>query len=666
MKTYPIRDLIAMTPEQIWEGMRGSKFIIAFDDSEMVTDRKDTWLSAIAWTVFKQFPLTQYLKKHHFTSHFKGRLFKSTTHFSVFEECAFDVLDAYRGVITQERLAEIMFDSHIELCNQTTVKFGKYVKSMDIFSALDLQYSDEVQKLKREVQPDEKSINKAISAFEKMVMDTNSSVGQFPISRMAQIKQIKVEQLTSCVLLRGYARDVDSSVFPKPIMRSFSEGIRSMADFLAESRGAPVAIEMASNPLQMAAYNSRKLQFIDSIISTLHRGDCGSKKTMAVTLRDAERNELGGITRVSDLHVWEGIYYHLGDGNLKVLKASDKHLLGVTIFARNVLDCQHPDPAGVCETCLGKIADTYFDSTNVGTNASTNFMKDILQLLLSAKHHLSSADAEKIELDRESSKFFKTDKAQLNYILREPFPIGTHLLLSPAEATNLTDIDLGDVDIHAIDRSRLGGIRTVGFEAPDGNVTSVQIGLKRRPAMMSAELLEFVKENRWTFDQRGNFKINLDEWSPARSLFSLPLRNYNTADHTKDLAEFIEARADQLYERDANISPYDFLLELSDLVNTKSVVSIGILQIVMKGLTIVSAEDRNYNIPKPGERMGIGVLNPLMNLRSVSITLGYMGHREALKNPANFILKDRPDHPMDVTIMPMEYAMALAKKPQGA
>lgn len=663
MKTFQIRDLIGMEPDDIWERFRGEKIKIIFDDGELITDRKETWLSAIAWRIFQKYPLATYNKCYHFGFYFKDKLFKSTTHFSLFETCHFSVLDAYRDQVRREELVKISFDSLIELANQVTIKFGKYVRSNDIFKILDLQFHEETVKLKQEVEPNEKSINRAISLFEKLVMDPSSPVGKYAICRMAQAKIIKVEQLTSCVLLRGYARDVDSSVFPKPIMRSFSEGIRSMADFLAESRGAPVAIEMASSPLQMAAYNSRKLQLIDSIITTLHRGDCGSQKTMAVTIRDAERDELGNIVRPSDLVIWEGTHYHLGDGVLKTISSKDKHLIGVTIFARNILDCAHPDPHGVCETCLGKIADTYFESSNVGTNASTNFMKEMLQLLLSAKHHLNSADAEKIELDRELAKVFKTDDAQLSYILREPFPLGTNLILSPAEASNLSDIDLKEIDIHAIDRSRLGGIRTVGFEKPDGEILSLQIGLRRRPAMMSAELLEYIKEERWSYDQRGNYRINLDDWGSARHMFSLPLRNYNTADHTKDLAEFIEARADMLYERDANISPYDFLLELSDLVSTKSVVSIGILQVVMKGLTIVSAKDRNYHLPKPGERMGIGVLNPLMNLRSISITLGYMGHREALKNPANFILKDRPDHPMDVVIMPLEYVTAMSKRP---
>lgn len=659
MKKYPIRELIAMKAEDIWNNLRGSKFIVICEDGvEMVTDRKETWLSSIMWKIFQEYPLKVYECKHHFAHYFKKKQFKPTSHFELLQSCGFSAFDQYRGTLSNERLAQILFESHIELCNEITLKFGKYVGTLDLYDIIDLMMHPDIKVLRDNLQPNEQSINTTIKKFETMVMDPNSSVGKMNVCYLAQTRQIKVEQLTSAALVRGYTRDVDSSVFPKPIMRSYVEGIRSMADFLAESRGAAVAIEMASNPLQMAAFSSRKLQFIDSIITTLHRGDCGSKKTMSVTIRDAEYDEIGNVSRVSDLEVWEGIIYHLGDGVLRELSVNDKQLIGVTINARNVLDCQHPDPHGVCEVCLGKIADTYFESTNVGTNASTTFMRDLLQLLLSAKHHLSSADAEKILLDRDSIKYFITDTSQMNYILRDDLPTGINLLLSPLEATNLADIDLEEIDISAIDRSRLGAIRTVGFEYTDGRVDSIQIGIKRRPAMMSVELLEYAKENRWSFDSRGNFRIKLNNWNSDNSMFSLPLRNYNIADHTKDLAEFIEARADQLYERDANISPYEFLLELSDLVNKKSAVSIGILQIVMKGLTIVSAEERNYHMPKPGERMGIGVLNPLMNNRSVSIPLGYMGHRDLLKNPANFVLKDRPDHPMDVMIMPQEYMEA--------
>lgn len=653
MQRYQIRDLLAMDPEHIWNKLRGP-FIVVCDDGEIQTNRKETWFSTFAWRIFKEYPLNQYLLKHHFAYHFKSKLFKPNTHFPLLEACGFDAFDEHKANLPIEKLAKIIFDILIDICNEITVRFGKHLSSLDIFSLIDLADHPLVKEIKNKIEPNEVSINEGIKAFNKLVMDANGPIGHLVICRMAQAKLIKLEQLSQACLLRGYAQDVDSSVFPKPIMRSFVEGIRQMDDFIAESRGAAVAVEMASNPLQMATFSSRKMNFISEIITTLHRGDCGSQHCMRLTIRDKLVDDVGTVIRSSDLDVWNGVHYHEGDYQYKTINSNDKHLIGKTVYARTVLGCQHPDPYGVCEVCLGKIADTCFESTNVGSNSSTTFTKDMLQLLLSAKHYLSSADVEKIILDHHGSLFFTTDSTMTNYILKDTLPEGTCLLLSPTEATNLTDVDIEGIDIQSLDKSRISQIREVGFEFDDGRVDSVSIGLKRRPAMMTHELLEYAKEQRWTFDSRGNFRIRLDNWDFSQNAFALPLRNYNIADHTKDLSEFIEARAEQIRERDANISPYEFLLELSDLVNKRSVISISILQIIVKGLTIVSAEDRNYNIPKPNERMGIGVLNPLMNYRSISALLDYMGHRSALKDPANFVLKDRPDHPMDVMIMPHE------------
>lgn len=652
MKKYPIRDLLVMDPEIIWEQLRG-EFIVVCDDGEIVTNRKETWFSTFAWQIFKEFPLPEYRLEHHFAYHFKNKLFRSTSHFPLLEACGFSAMDAHRATLTPERLAEVLFKLICDITNAITTRFGKYVASIDIFDFIDLANRPEVVAIKAKIEPNEQSINQGAQEFEKMVMDPKSAIGLMPICRMAQTKLIKLEQLTQCCLIRGYCQDVDASVFRKPIMRSFVEGIRKMDDFIAESRSAAVAISMAGNPLQMAEYSSRKMQFLDQIITTLHRGDCGASHFVRITLRDTAYDEFGRVARSSDFEVWDGKYYHTGDGVLKILHQKDKSLLGQPIYVRTSLGCVHPDPYGVCEVCVGKVADTYFQSTNVGNNAANTLNKDLLQLLLSAKHYLGSADVEKIVLDDHSRKFFVPDTTQTNYLLRDDLVGEVQLLLSPAEAINLSDVDLVD-DVWEMDKSRISQIRTVGFELPDGRLESMNIGLRRRSAMMSHELLEYAKTNRWDFDSNGNYRIKLDKWNTALPIFSLPLRNYNIAEHTKDLAEFIEANAEQLYKRDSEISPHQFLLELSDLVNKRSAISISVLEIVMKGLTIVSADDRNYNLPKPHERMGIGVLKPLMNYRSLSTTLAFMGHRDALKNPANFVLKDRPDHPMDVLIMPRE------------
>lgn len=114
----------------------------------------------------------------------------------------------------------------------------------------------------------------------------------------------------------------------------------------------------------------------------------------------------------------------------------------------------------------------------------------------------------------------------------------------------------------------------------------------------------------------------------------------------------LESSVDKLQERDQNASADTALVELFDLVNDKLTVNLAVLDVVIYGTMIVSAEDNNYALPKPWGECGLGVMRASMANRSLSAAMAYEGHREIIVSPISFINTNRAEHPMDGLICP--------------
>jgi hypothetical protein len=109
-----------------------------------------------------------------------------------------------------------------------------------------------------------------------------------------------------------------------------------------------------------------------------------------------------------------------------------------------------------------------------------------------------------------------------------------------------------------------------------------------------------------------------------------------------------------MQDRDKNVRPDDALIELYDLVNSKLDVNLTVLDVVLYEAMIVSAEDGDYSLPKPWTDEGLGVMSLSMLSRSLSATMAFEDHREAITDPISFISTNRMDHPFDVALCPRE------------
>ena len=95
-----------------------------------------------------------------------------------------------------------------------------------------------------------------------------------------------------------------------------------------------------------------------------------------------------------------------GKREFKMLKKTDKHLIGKTLLFRDPGKCGCKD--GICKTCYGALA-TVNKGMDVGIFASTIISRPLSQNILSTKH-LNTTDSCLIEFNDCFDKSFKLEE----------------------------------------------------------------------------------------------------------------------------------------------------------------------------------------------------------------------------------------------------------------
>ncbi len=462
-------------------------------------------------------------------------------------------------------------------------------------------------------------------------------------------------QLLQCLTARGFLTDTDSTQYKTPILRGYADGLRLFYDSLIESRSAAKALIFSKKPLQDAEYFSRRLQLMDQIVRNLHHGDCGSKEYQSWHVQGPQFDEKGKEIFSGDLPRLAGKYYFDDESkSLKEIYVSDKHLIGEQLKLRTVLECCHPDPYGVCSTCFGGLSKTVPENSNIGHMCCTSMTQKSSQNVLSTKHLDTSAAVEPVRIAPGNRKYLAPSQDGMSYLFDKNLKGKLWMIIDAKQAANITDImevrNVEDLNISRVSQLTIFGLRVVTSTVDE--IVPLPVGLERRMASMTYPLLRHIKAKGFTADDNGNYVIDMEGWNKDDPILSLPLRHYNMSDHSRDIAALLESTVKDLKKRDKIASPASILQELYDLVNSKLDVNLAILEVVLYGIMIQSAENYNYHLPKPWTDRGVGVKETIMQYRSLSATMAFEDHRDVLTNPMTFLLHDRPDHPLDMFIIP--------------
>jgi len=651
------RKLLNYKTHELKEILTGS-FILVFDDNvEILTTDRQTLYSSHFWDFHRLYPLLPLRSSHHVQYFLKKENLSSKTHIEMLSVIYRDALLAYQAHKKEVRddLTRLIYTVTNQLYNFIIQETERSVMSIDILDFISVNDHPAVQKAFDELEPTPESIEKAYQAIME-VIQKDPSLEENSLVKAVKSKMVNSNQVLQCVGPRGFVSEVDGAIMVNPVDRSYTQGMRSLFNTIAESRTAAKSLYFSESPLQDSEYFSRRLQLVCMVVERLHRVDCGSQKYLEWRIKPRIVNN-GREVYPGDLKFLVGKYYlDEMSQTLKVITKQDTHLIGTVVKLRSVLHCQHPDSKGVCEVCFGQLSENIFDHMNLGHICAATMTRQTTQSVLSTKHLDASSKADPIKYTPELLQYFVREENSTTFKLRPELKQTPYkLIIASQDLHGFTDIKNID-NVDDIDPSRISSIEQIGFSlyASNEDITTIQIGQNARKAILTTEFIKYVKKMGWSVNSSHAFVFDMRQWDDKQPIFQLPNMEYSFAMHSKQIAAVIESKMKDFEERNKPETPVRTLFELFDLVNSKISVNIALLEVIIYAMMVNSTQDSNYSLARNSPSATLGVRDDVIHKRSLSAAYGFEYQIKFISDPYSFYQDRRPDHPLDVMFCPQD------------
>ena len=622
-------------------------FILIFDDGEeIITNPKAALYSSFFWDFHRQYPNTPLLYKHHVDSILNGKLLDAKTHKLLLENVFFDVIKTYNFNTRelQDPLIKNIYRITNDIYNKLIQESEKYVSSVDILDFLNIVDNKLINEALDKVEPSKESIPKLYETIFN-VINTDDSLVDNNIAFAIKTKSVNSNQVLQTVGVRGYLTDIDGSELHKPVMRGYLEGLRTYYNYLAESRSSAKSLYFSESPLQNVSFFSRRLELLCSSVTNLDHTDCHSDKYLIWNVKDNELRNLVGK-------------YYLDEktNRLNIIRETDKHLINKTIRLRSVLTCTHQDPHSVCEVCFREMLVKLPDTTNLGIACCSALNQEIIQKVLSTKHFEFSSSSEPINLNKNTSRFFRNGEIQNSYYFKEEIKDYKPFLKVPyISCSGLTDLLLM-TSIDNVTPNRISSINFIGLDLTINNnkINEIlDISVNKNKGVLTKDFLLYIIKNGYESDNN-NFIFNLNNWDFSLPVIKMPEVEYNYSNHSKKIASVIEGKMKDLVNRSKSESPQHTLIELFDIVNSKMSAHLSLLEVIIYAIMIDKAGASKYGLARNSSDFGLGVSEFITTNRSLAPAYGFKNQPRTINNPYSFFKLDKPDNPMDVFICPKE------------
>lgn len=650
MNSYKAKDFLKLSIEELWQ-LPEEWHQIEFADGVITTHTRATIMSVLLWMPLSEYPDAPIYKAYHFGD----RRLTAKAISRIVNEVIWGIHTHTNETINPEYLALQAIRCVNRLYNEGTSRLGAWVASLSLFDALDVMFEPHIQEARQKVEPTEFSIEQECYPVIEDVLRHSPSLAGNCIAEGVRSGTLKIGQVLQCFGPRGFMTDIDSGIFPRPITRSYMEGIDTLHDNMIESRSGTKSLLYNKDFLRGTEYFSRKTQLVAETVQRLHTGDCGT--SLAVDYPVMENN-LEGL---------KGKYYYLENGSLSWIRGDEKHLIGTTIRMRSVLACEHSDPAGICSICYGRISFSRPYGTNIGHYSAVNAGDKITSSVLATKHLDSTSRVEKFHLPKIESKYLRYGKEPETLYLRKELrgkPI--KLTIHKEEVKNLTDVIIAPTldEYSPSNASQLTQVLITVDEGAEGQRSDVlHVSLYNRKSSFSREVLEHIRQVKWMHDSSDNVVINLEGFDYNQPLFTLPYKHVNMYEVMKRIQTFLHSGSDSENRKLAGkarssrlflskyTDPVEALSVFWTMLNERLNVNIVHCEVLLYAMMVRSSSQRDYRLPIPGLSGSFEKYNTLMFNRSLSAAMAFESQQDPLTRPGSFVNTLRNDHPYDAIAM---------------
>lgn len=670
LKRIAARTIAQLTIEQTWQNVAGPLILVFDDGTEIETNHKEVIYSRYYWEFHNQYPGLPLLPKHFIKTVLNGARIGSSSNTKLINNILWDCVDFLDATSTpiekddiRSTLAELAYNLSNQHYNDMVLKLGAYVTSLSILDFHKIFKQKELVDAYERAKPDQESIQDIYTTIEYLLKH-KEDLKYEPLSRMFRSGLVSDKQVFQILGPRGRITDINNELFGIPIMRGYYQGIRSQREIQIESRSAAKALNASKGDLQDTEYFSRKLRTMDMGVERLHRGDCGSTRYLKWRVRGKREDAK------PDLEILDGKHYVDENRQIQTIRKDSKHLVDQVLNLRSAIYCGHNDPNGICTTCYGMMSDSIPAGSNLGHANCTHVTEKNAQGVLSTKHLDSSKSVKGAVLDERQARIIKLSSDGNRYMFSDLVKAATKagevsISFDCETAPNLSDIYNVD-NVQILQESRMSELPQMALHT--GNtIEEIEINSDKRLPFFTYEFLQHIKEVGYKVDEElGAYVVSLKGWKWATPFASLPMRDFNMSDHSRDIAKVLESTVKEVVERDRLVDPASTLLELTMLMNRKATVNLAIVEVTLLGAMIRSAEQYDYALPKPWTQSGLGVMSNTILYRSIAAFFAYEHHTKGIYAEESYVLKNRPEHPYDVLLSPMEVMEAQRRLTEGA
>lgn len=670
-KKFLARKMVGFSVQQLTAMLKG-RFILVFDDGEMLTTARETIYSSIFWVFHKENPEMPMLKAHHirnFLGEFQEngiewktkKYYNSKTHLEVGNVIYWD---AHK---VRNRDKPHRFDKPLCLLfYQTINNIYNFLASLDGYELsfndkdyLAIRFHPFVDAAQRALTPNPKVISdktKEVLNFVKTSPDFDNN----PLAKAVRGGLVRELQFIQCIFVRGFIEDNDSHIFEEPILRGFIDGLTQFENFI-ESRSASKSLLYNKKVIQFVEYFSRTLQIQAMIVKNLHKGDCGSNSYIRWTVQPPLFDVgTGRVLREGDLKNIRGKYYKLNpeDKDLMVIDVNDTHLIGKTIFMRSpVAGCRHPDPHGICSYCFGDIAPSV-DEHNLGMQCGADIADKQTSAVLSQKHAQSSSIADPVVIDDSNKHIFTTNAERDSFIIVDSL-IGKdyYIILSKNECPGFIELDY----INSVDEigsiSHVSELTCVTFVIRGKDFEdryTVEVALGSRRSSLSKQMLAYIKEHKPVIKDN-SYEISMKNWRGKAPFSILPLSQESPYIRATKIQSLVLGDSKNISDRDTPDAPRALLQKLYDLLNTGQNINLALIEVIVYSLMVRNTKEGDYFLPKEGDRMGLGINSKVMAMRSLGGLMALEDHAKVILDVDSYEDRPRLDHGFDVLLKPQEH-----------
>lgn len=643
------RNLLQLKEDQIWEleylYEPTETVVVAFDDGvEMETDIRRTIISWYLWKLHRLYPETPLTSKHHLGS----TDLSSKTFIKLESAICKNLIEMYWGRVDLQELARQIYELNTDIHNMVVSKLSAYVETLDATDIVSIIYHPSVQEARAEMlaAPSPNSIAKLYEKIPAILKDPEflpyNSLKQTAVTGNASVAQIN--QIIATVGLRT---DINSYMFPKPVLDSFGTGIKRLHDFMIESRSASKSLMFQKDPIRDTEYFNRRLQILCQPIRYIFKGDCGTSNTLPWKLQ------------VGDDVALDGSYYEDEDGILQVIGKNDhtRKMIGKVIRLRNPLTCAHRHLGGICEACMGQLSYTIPVGTNPGHVAAYTMGEKITQAVLSVKHLDGSTEIREISLDAGDRKYVSLDKArsELIKINESVNKYEDVTILLPVEAvTNLAQA-MSTTNLRELSIFKVSHLSKVGIKYTDDDeeiMDFATVSGPSRPSSLTLDFLEHIRKVGYSQENPKHIEVSLKGWDFNKPAFQLPQKQINMLDFMKQFSSMLESDGNSSIKKglDPN-NPEDlvaFLRTIYEYSHSHNVhINVTYLSIATLALLVRSVEDNDFRIPSDYSNAEFASSSSIMHQRSIGAALAFEEQGNVILNSKSYLKEHRVPHPMD-------------------